>query len=329
MRKPIAVILSLLLAGVAWLAQANAGPALPSPIYPPVSVQVEAVRLGAHSYYVPGLSGAASPQNEGFMSNAGFVVTPAGVVVFDTLGTPSLAQAMVERIRQVTALPIRRVIVSHYHADHYYGAQVFKDLGAEIWAHRHGQGAMHTEAARERFAQRQEVLKPWVTQALQRFVEPDLWLEGDTDFELGGVHFRLRHVGPAHSAEDLAMHVVQDGVLYAGDLVFKGRVPFVGDADSRLWLAALDKLIALRPVVLVPGHGGASEDPIGDLILTRDYLNYLRQEMGKAVADLTPFEDAYAATDWSRYQDLPAFAEANRVNAYNTYLLMEKEAFGR
>lgn len=297
--------------------------------YPPVSVEVKAVKVGPHSYYIPGLSGAASAANEGFMSNAGFVVTPAGVVVFDSLGTPSLAQAMLGEIRKLTQAPIKRVIVSHYHADHYYGLQVFKDAGAEIWAHAHGRGSVHTEQARLRFEQRKQVLAPWVKDGLQRFVEADVWITGDVDFELGGVHFRLRHVGPAHSAEDLALFVVEDEVLYAGDLVFKGRIPFIGDADSRLWLAALDRLLALNPKVLVPGHGAMSTDPVGDLSLTRDYLTFLREQMGKAVAELMPFEEAYLATDWSRYEFLPAFPEANRPNAYNTYILMEAEVFGR
>lgn len=317
MRSLIAIVLTL----VTLYAQASA--------YPPVSVEVRAVQVGPHSYYIPGLSGAASAANEGFMSNAGFVVTPAGVVVFDSLGTPSLAQAMLAEIRKITQAPIKRVIVSHYHADHYYGLQVFKDAGAEIWAHKHGRGSVHTEEAKLRFEQRKQVLTPWVTDGLQRLLEADVWLSGDTDFELGGVRFQLRHVGPAHSAEDLALFVVDDQVLYAGDLVFKGRVPFVGEADSRLWLAALDRLLALNPKVLVPGHGGMSTDPVGDLTLTRDYLRYLREQMGKAVAELMPFDEAYLATDWSRYEFLPAFPEANRPNAYNTYLLMEAEALGR
>lgn len=299
------------------------------PVYPPLNVRVEAVKLAPHSYYIPGLSGAASADNQGFMSNAGFVVTPEGVVIFDTLGTPSLAAAMLGEVRKVTSAPIKLVIVSHYHADHYYGIQVFKDAGAEVWAHEGAHGVIGSEAARERFEQRKDVLKPYVADGLQRFLEPDRWLSGDTDFKLGGVLFRLRHVGPAHSAEDLVMYVEGDGVLYAGDLVFQGRVPFVGDADSRLWLAALDKLIALQPALMVPGHGGASTEPMADLTLTRDYLRYLRQAMGRAVDDLIPFEEAYASTDWSRYQDLPAFAEANRRNAYNTYILMEKEVLGK
>jgi len=305
------------------------GSSLAEQPYPPVSVQVSAIKLAPHSYFIPGLAGAASTANQGFMSNAGFVVTADGVVVFDTLGSPSLARAMVQRIREVTDRPIRRVIVSHYHADHYYGTQVFKDLGAEIWAHEGGKGVLGSEAARLRFEQRKEILGTWINDRIQRFPEPDLWLSGDTDFELGGMRFRIRHVGPAHSDEDLVMFVDADGVLYAGDLVFKGRVPFVGDADSRKWLAALDKLIALRPKILVPGHGGASDTPMDDLVLTRDYLVFLRERMGKAVADLMSFEEAYDKTDWSRYQAMPAFAEANRRNAYNTYLLMEKESLGK
>ncbi len=115
-------------------------------------------------------------------------------------------------------------------------------------------------------------------------------------------------------------------MLFAGDLVFAGRVPFVGNADSKGWLQALGKVIALHPVVAIPGHGPASQDVARDLTLTRDYLTYLRAQMGRAVDDLTSFDEAYARTDWSRFKDLPAFAQANHGNAYGTYLLMEQEA---
>jgi glyoxylase-like metal-dependent hydrolase (beta-lactamase superfamily II) len=292
------------------------------------TVPMKAVRVGQHSYYIEGQAGQASSENQGFMSNAGFVVTPDGVVVFDALGTVPLAQKMLGLVRKITPKPVKRVIVSHYHADHFYGLQVFKDAGAEIWAHKNARGLTRTEQARERFEQRKQELFPWVDENT-RFIEPDIYLEGDTDFVLGGVHFGIRHVGPAHSAEDLAMFVREDGVLYAGDLVFKGRVPFVGDADSRAWLATLDRLTAMKPRVLVPGHGSVSHAPARDLALTRDYLTYLRSEIGKAVAELEPFEEAYARIDWSRFSKLPAFEAANRPNAYNTYLLMERELLAR
>jgi hypothetical protein len=60
--------------------------------------------------------------------------------------------------------------------------------------------------------------------------------------------------------------------------------------------------------------------------LTHDYLVYLRTTMGEAAKNLEPFEDAYAATDWSNFEHLPLSRVANRMNAYNTYLLLEHEA---
>ena len=293
-----------------------------------ITVPMKAVKLGQHSYFVQGQPGAASSANQGFMSNAGFVVTPAGVVVFDALASPPLAERLVAEIRKVTKLPIKRVIVSHYHADHFYGLQIFKALGAEIWAHKLAEGQTRTEDAANRLAQRKEALFPWVDEKTQ-LLEADRFLAGDTDFELGGVHFALRYVGPAHSSEDMAMIVKEDGVLYAGDLVFRGRVPFVGDADSRAWIGALETLIALKPKVLVPGHGSPSRNPQQDLVFVRDYLKYLRQELGKAAANFVPFEEAYEKIDWSKYRNMPAFNESNRVNAYNQYLRMEQEASGQ
>lgn len=289
------------------------------------SVAVLPVRIGAHSYYVQGQAGAASSANQGYMSNAGFVITSEGVVVFDALGTPPLAEALIAQIRKLTPLPIKYVIVSHYHADHFYGLQAFKALGAEIWAQERGQEYFAGEDVDRRLAQRREELFPWVDEHT-RLIRADKWLSGDTDLRLGGLDFQIRYVGPAHSPEDTVMFVKQDSVLYAGDLVFQGRLPFVGNADSKSWLAALDKLLAFKPKVLVPGHGAASFKPRADLTLTRAYLIYLRHTMGRAVADFLPFEQAYETTSWQRFQKLPAFDQANRTNAYNTYILMEKES---
>lgn len=287
-----------------------------------VTVPMKAIKVGPHSYFVQGFPGAASSENEGFMSNAGFVVTRDGVVVFDALATPPLAKKLVGLIKQITKQPIKLVIVSHYHADHYYGLEVFKALGAKIWAHETTKGVIHTDSAKARFQQRKEALFPWVDDKT-KLLEPDRYLTGNSHFDMGGLHFVLAYVGPAHSNEDLVMLVKQDGVLYAGDLVFLGRIPFVGDADAAAWVRALDKLLAMKPRVLVPGHGPASTKPAADLVFTRDYLKYLRSSMSKAASELMPFEEAYAKTDWNRYRKVPAFNEANRANAYNQYLRLE------
>jgi glyoxylase-like metal-dependent hydrolase (beta-lactamase superfamily II) len=281
-------------------------------------------QVTAHGWFFQGEAGMASAQNKGYMSNAGFVVTKDGVVVFDALGSPPLGRAMLAAIRTVTPQPIRRVIVSHYHADHVYGLPAFKGAGAQIWAHRKGEDYFTSGLAEERLQQRRIDLFPWVDDTTV-VVKPDLWIDGDTDFRLGGLTFRLLYSEGAHSPEDTMMYVVEDRLLYAGDLIFAGRIPFVGNADSAGWLKAMDKMIALKPAVVVPGHGPASKDVERDLVLTRDYLLYLRQAMGRSVREMEPFEEAYAKTDWSKFKALPAFEPANRINAYGTYLLLEQE----
>jgi glyoxylase-like metal-dependent hydrolase (beta-lactamase superfamily II) len=285
---------------------------------------MRAQRVSDTAWFVQGEAALGSSANRNFISNAGFVVTPQGVVVIDALGSPTLAEELIAAIRQVTALPIRYVIVTHYHADHVYGLQVFKALGATLVAQRSGQDYLHSDTARLRLAASREDLFPWIDETTQ-LVAADRWLEADTVIELGGESFHLHHVGPAHTPEDLVVHAEHAGVLFAGDLVFRGRIPFVGQADSRQWIASLGRLIGFKPCIVVPGHGPISTEPVADLQLTRDYLVHLRKTMAEAAANLEPFEEAYARADWSRFEHLPLFRVANRMNAYNTYLLLEQQ----
>lgn len=282
------------------------------------------VQISERAWYVEGVSALGSPSNRNFISNAGFIVTPAGVVVVDALGSPSLARELVARIKAVTSLPITDVILTHYHADHIYGLQVFKEQGARIWAHRGGLAYLHSDTARLRLQASRDELAPWID-ANTRLVEADEWIDGTRVLERGGVTLRIEPVGPSHTPEDLVVFVAGDQVLFAGDLVFRGRIPFVGQANSRQWIASLNRLLSFDAKVVIPGHGPASESARADMELTRDYLVYLRQTMGRAARDLEPFDEAYQATDWSRFEKLPLFRAANRMNAYNTYLLMETE----
>lgn len=295
----------------------------------PAAHGVTALQVAPHVYYFRGAAGMASLENRGFMSNAGFVVTPAGVVVFDALATPALGKAMLDAIRVVTPLPIKTIIVSHYHADHFYGLQTLAIDNPAIWAHKNAKTTLQSEFTQNRLAERRASLAPWVNEHT-RLVPADRWLDLGADkmlkFTLGGMRFAVIGAGGAHTQEDLMLLVEDEGVLFAGDLFFTGRLPFVGDADSQAWLLALDNIHARRPKVVIPGHGAASTDPLADLELTRSYLLFLREQMGKAVADMLPFDAAYKAVDWRRFEKYPAFRDANRLNAYGTYLLMERES---
>ena len=308
-------LLALCLLPAAWLLAAGSVAAQP--------LQPEEVAPGV--WMVQGVSALGSSANRNFISNAAFVVTPEGVVVIDALGSPPLAQELIRAIGRVTSQPIRHLIVTHYHADHIYGLQAFQALGATITAHRGGQSYLHSDTARLRLQASREELAPWIDEQT-RLVAADRWIDGPTRFTLGGMDFDLQPVGPAHTPEDLVVFLPGSRILFAGDIVFRGRIPFVGQADSGRWIEALDRLIGFDARLIVPGHGPASASAQADLKLTRDYLLYLRQVMGEAARNLEPFEEAYAKADWSRFEHLPLFKAANRINAYNTYLLMEQSA---
>lgn len=300
---------------------------MPGPVEPVDPLPVQQVAPGV--WYAQGESGMASPANRGFMSNAGFVITTEGVVVFDALATPALAEQLLASIRQRTSAPIRRVVVSHYHADHVYGLQVFRREGAEIWAAREGQGYLVSDLAQERLAQRRRDLAPWVDNQTH-LVAADRWLGlGGPDrirFELGQTRFELIDGGSSHTPGDLMLWVPDRGVLFAGDLFFTGRLPFVVDGNTRAWLSALSRIELTQARVVVPGHGSASTNVGEDLRMTASYLRFLREHLGRAVHDLESFDEAYARIDWSAFADEPTFAQANRRNAYSVYLELQNEA---
>ena len=276
-------------------------------------------------WYVEGVSAMGSSSNQNFISNAGFIITSDSVVVVDALGSPAAAERFIGEIRKVTPKPISHVILTHYHADHIYGLQVFKALGARIIAQQLGREYLYSDTARLRLQASRTELAPWIDENTH-LVPADEWINGPTKLTVGDTELQIIPVGPAHTVDDVVVWLPQRKTLYCGDLVFRGRIPYVGDADSGHWIQSLDELLKLGVQVVIPGHGDISTDAAKDMQFTRDYLRYLRKTMGKAAEDMTPFDDAYKATDWSQYEHMPLFGAANRMNAYNTYLLMEHDA---
>lgn len=184
------------------------------------------------------------------------------------------------------------------------------------------------ERAGDRLGQRRSALAPWVNQDT-RVVPPDITFDDRMTIGLGSTRLSLIYAGPAHSGSDLMMLVQPDGVLFAGDIVQNSRIPFMNsdDVSTVQWLKALDEVLRLNPKFIIPGHGRPSAAAKEAISFTRDYISYVRAEMGKAVENWTEFNAAYDQTDWSKYSSMPAFSSNNRGNAYRIYLELEASQF--
>ncbi len=292
--------------------------------YPASTIKMTMKKVSKHVYYIQGKAGAAT-ENEGFISNATVIITPKGIVIVDALSSPSLARLMLQKIRQVSKQPIVKIITTHYHADHIYGLQIFKDMKVEVIAPAGTWTYLDSQSSKDLLVSRRKSLKPWVNQ-YTHLVKPDTVIKKETIIKLGGVEMVLNYIGSAHSDGDLTVYVKNDRVLISGDLIFEGRIPYVGNDNTSHWLKTLKNMKTDGLVALIPGHGKALLKPAVAIQLNYDYLLLLRTKMKVAVDDFTSFGEAYKGVDWSKFKNLPAFKQANRGNAYRVYHSLEVES---
>lgn len=285
------------------------------------AIEMSLIQVGEQSFYVEGVAGEMSEANEGFMSNAGFVITTDGVVVFDTLGTPALARALIAEIQKKTDQPIRKVIISHFHPDHFYGIKPFKELGATVYAHESARDILQRPSTIQRFAQIKADFPESETKDWALFAA-DAWFGDDWQFTLGEKTFVVKHLGPAHTKEDSVLWVPEEGVLFVADLLFTNRLPFVGNGDPTELPRAIAAILTFPARIVVPGHGQALP-PEQAVALTRDYSQILLTGMQEGVDNLQDFSEAYDAVDWSAFESIAMFDPLNRINANFTFLLLE------
>ena len=192
--------------------------------------------------------------------NSGVIVGDDGVMVIDATATPVMAQSLIERIRGVTDLPIRYVLLTHYHAVRVMGASAFE--AREIIASRatydliaeRGQQDFESEVGRFPRLFRAVESVPGLTW-------PTMAFEAGMTMWLGKRRVDLLHLGRSHTRGDIVAWLPEERVLFSGDLVEYGAAPYTGDAYLADWPASLDAARALGPEKLVPGRGDALTTP--------------------------------------------------------------------
>jgi glyoxylase-like metal-dependent hydrolase (beta-lactamase superfamily II) len=208
--------------------------------------------------------------------NVGAVVGDDEVLVVDTRSFAAEAAELLADLRRLTLLPCRKLVNTHWHFDHCYGNATLRP--AAIWGHERCIQRLRTRDETRRRATMDDY--PELAGELAAVVlDPPDRPVGDagTDLQVGGRRVELRWCGRGHTDNDLVVGVADAGVVFAGDLVEEGAPPSYGDDAFPLeWPVALDRLLALAPPVVVPGHG----DVVG-----HGFVRGQREELA-AMADL-------------------------------------------
>jgi glyoxylase-like metal-dependent hydrolase (beta-lactamase superfamily II) len=245
----------------------------------------------------------------GLDGNSIAIVWPDGVLVFDTNGTPAAARAVLAEIRKITEKPVRYIVNSHWHWDHWYGTQVYKEAfpAAQVIAHDATREMMKGPAI--------EFNRPGVEKQLPAYVEmlekkaatdpavharletarffleekrsvqpvlPDVTFTSTLDLHLGDRHVQVRHIDRAVTPGDAFLVLPEEHIVISGDLIVN-PIPFALSVYPTGWLKTLEAIDAIDASVIVPGHGA----PLRDerlLHTTMDVFRILLRE-GKAAKE--------------------------------------------
>jgi glyoxylase-like metal-dependent hydrolase (beta-lactamase superfamily II) len=308
------VLLALHAALAGW--GAFAPPAAP-PLFP-------LRKLAPGVYAVMGDTGRGS---EG-RANAGFVVTPAGVVVIDAEGSPRDGETLLRTIRSVSPGKIRWLVLTHHHPDHHFGAIVFKKAGAKVIAHPDTRTLASEGGLDNQMIDWIRVVGLDAMRGFEYADVPDRPVTAVDTLRLGGRTLVVIAPGPAHTPGDLMVWLPKERVLFAGDILIEDGVTMVVDGSAPALLRALDEIDSLHPAIAVPGHGAVPAESGVLIERTRSYVTQLRGEMRAAVQEGIPMKralDALPPADENRPVSLNS---RRRRNAARVYVEEEKDVMG-
>jgi cyclase len=221
-------------------------------------------------------------------SNAGLVAEGDRALLVDTLFDLDLTAEMLDTMSRTVpaAADIDVVVNTHANGDHCYGNQLV--AGSEIVASRRSAEEMEAvppsmlaslmagaDELGDLGAFLQRIFGTFTFDGIE-LTPPTRTFDGELELRVGDHRVQLIELGPAHTSGDVVVHLPDDRVLFAGDLLFHGGHPIIWAGPVSNWITACDRLVALRPGTVVPGHGPITD--VHGLERQRDYLQWLVDE---------------------------------------------------
>ncbi len=211
-------------------------------------------------------------------ANVGFVVTGEGVVLIDSPMIPSEARWWREQIAEITEQEIIYLINTDHHRGHVLGNQYLttKVIAHELaWREMKGYGDSFRQRLINRFIKDNDLKAAAEFENLE-IILPCITFTDKMTLYKGSKTIRLIRVG-GHTPATSLVHIVEDGVLFTGDIVVNNRHPFIGHGNSKEWLDALTFIRKLRVKTIVPGHGEICDRET--LLRLSDYIRRMRTQV--------------------------------------------------
>lgn len=261
-----------------------------------------------------GVCAYVQPVGGWMVNNCGIVVDQRGAALLvDTASTERRTRALLERVAEVSAGAPRAAVNTHHHPDHTYGNGFLPAETVVI-----GHEKCRQEVLTAGLEATRVITSPDYGNISLR--PPELTFTDRLTLHLAGFPVELRHLGPAHTNNDVVVWLPEQRLLFAGDLAFSGGQPFVLEGSVAGFQAALAGIRALAPEVLVPGHGPVRRgDEVGHLLDALDaYIGFVVDVAASSFAEgLAPLEAAQKHRD-NPYRD---WAESERFvgNLHRAY----------
>lgn len=287
-------------------------------------MQAREVAPGVYAVVTPARD-FPNPENRGWNSNSAFMVTGDGVLLFDTGSSQQIGAALQRTIASVTDQPVRWIVNSHGHGDHWLGTGAFKRADLTVFASEQVTARIRSEGAD--WIDRFERMTNGAT-GTSEIVVPNAPISVRSERVLGGERVVFIPSGDSHSPGDVVVWLPKQRVLFAGDVVYSDRMPSTFDSKVQQWIDFLGELEQLRPAAVIPGHGDVTD--AGAIRRQREFLmafwDAVQRGYEAGRSDFEMQDDVRAALlDFRDYY--PGFDDKLGRDLSHVYLQVEAAAF--
>lgn len=257
--------------------------------------------------------------NNGNIVNSCYIDAGEGYVVVDTGPSYAYAESAYKEMKKIKPLPVKLVINTHIHDDHWLGNGFFTQSGVSVVG---SDDFLHNVNVQEA-TRMQNTISPAAYEGTVSTLPTEIISE-TTRKKVGNQDIELKIIPrTAHSTKDLVVYLPKSGVLFAGDLVFNDRLPSVKGGNINGWITTLEELESMGALHVIGGHGRNAEKNSSKM--THEYLTQMRSEIRSAIESGLGIDETIKKVQMGEYRKIKLYDSMQSGNVEASYRVLEWE----